>query len=288
MAKKNEFYPRAPKNNNTDYVFNLHYRRLLSIAANVFQWRGLPPSLPAWEIEKRLIRWGFAVIFNHPKYGMVTSDGSIFGVNIYNHADQFMYSQPKLGSGGGRLGVSGICIYNTSPDEDIIDGTGGSVMGDLLSWYARALTDVDVSQTVGVIKSRQTDGVVANTQLAANAIDDFYARLERGDFKIPFAPATVFENITDLVQRPTNSAGATIAALNDIKQQIMRGFYANFGVQTVAHKGERMITDEIDSDTDFLSANICDMLKQRKNAVAKINEIFGTKIEIEVNNYVAV
>lgn len=286
MARKNEFYPRAPKNNDTDRVFNFHYRRLLSIAANVFVWRGLPQSLPSWELEKRLFRWGWSVVFSHPKHGLVTADGSIYGVNIYNHADRFSYAQPKLGSGQGSLGVGGVCIYNTSPDMDIIDCSGGSVMGDLLAWYARALTDVDVSQTVITMKIRQTDGVVASTQTAANAIDEFYGRLERGELKTPFAPATVFENITDLVQRPTNSAGATIAALNDIKQQIMRGFYADFGVQTVAHKGERMITDEIDSDTDFLSANICDMLKQRKNAAAKINEVFGTKIRVGVNDYV--
>lgn len=288
MARKNEFYPRAPKNNDTDKIFQIHYRRLLAIAANVFVWRGLPPSIPAWEIEKRLFRWGWAVVFNHQKYGIVTSDGSIFGTNIYNHAERFIYSQPKLGDGRGALGVSGVCIYNSSPDMDVNDGAGGSVMGDLLLWYARALTDVDVSQTVGIMKTRQIDGVVANTQPAANALDEYYGRLERGELKVPFAPATIFENITDLVQRQSNSAGATLSALSDIKQQIMRNFYADFGVQTVAHKGERMIVDEIDSDTDFLSANVHDMLMQRKNAATKINEIFGTKIRVEVNNYVTI
>lgn len=275
-----------PKNNSLERVYYMHYRRLLSLASRVFCWRGLPPSLPSWEIERRLFRQGFAVVFKHPKYGLVTADGAIYGVNIYNHAENFNYSQPKLGSGNGRLGVSGVCVYNTSIDSDITNGGGGSVMGDLLEWFARMLTDIDISTTLLTIKARNTDGIIANNDLAKKALDAYFERLEAGEIKVPFAPANMFENVTDLVQRQS-TGGTSLADLLQAKSQIMREFYAVFGVQSVQHKNERLITDEITNDTDFLSANVEDMLEARQNAAAQINLKFGTNISVGVQNYVS-
>lgn len=276
----------VPKNNILERVYSMHWRRLLSLASRVFEWHGLPPSLPSWEIEKRLIVQGFAVVFKHPKYGLVTSDGAIYGVNIYNHAESFNYSQPKLGSGNGKLGVSGVCVYNTAVDSEIVSGQGGSVMRDLLEWYARALTDVDISITLLTIKARNTNGIIANNDLAKNALDSYFDRLEQGEIKVPFAPANMFENVTDLVQRQATAA-TNIPDLLQLKSALMRDFYAAFGIQSIQHKNERLITDEITNDTDFLRADIKDMLICRRTAAAQINETFGTKIVVGVSDYVS-
>ena len=281
MAKKT-----IPKNNSLERVYSMHVRHLLTLATRVFKWRGLPPSLPSWEIERRLFRQGFAVVFKHPKFGLVTSDGALYGVNIYNHAENFNYSQPRLGSGNGRLGVSGVCVYNTSIDSDITNGGGGSVMGDLLEWYARMLTDIDISITLLTIKARNTDGIIANNDLAKRALDDYFDRLEAGEIKVPFAPANMFDNVSDLVQRQS-TGGASLSDLLQSKSQIMRDFYATFGVQSIQHKNERLITDEITNDTDYLTANVEDMLTARRNAVEQINLKFGTNIIVEVQRYVS-
>lgn len=281
MSKKT-----IPKNNNLERVYDMHYRHLVSLATRVFNWRGLPPSLPSWEIERRLFRQGFAVVFKHPKFGLVTSDGALYGVNIYNHAENFNYSQPRLGSGNGRLGVSGVCVYNTSIDSDITNGGGGSVMGDLLEWYARMLTDIDISITLLTIKARNTDGIIANNDLAKRALDAYFDRLEAGEIKVPFAPANMFDNVSDLVQRQS-TGGASLSDLLQSKSQIMRDFYATFGVQSIQHKNERLITDEITNDTDYLTANVEDMLTARRNAVEQINLKFGTNIIVEVQRYVS-
>lgn len=281
MAKKT-----IPKNNNLERVYSMHLRHLSTLAARVFKWQNLPQTLPQYEIESRLFRQGFAVVFRHPKFGIVTSDGAICGVNIYNRAESFNYSQPKLGSGNGRLGVSGVCVYNTSVDSEIVSGAGGSVMRDLLEWYARALTDVDISITLLTIKARNTNGIIANNDLAKRAIDEYFDRLEQGEIKVPFAPANMFDNVTDLVQRQAVSA-TSVPDLMQLKSNLMRDFYATFGIQSIQHKNERLITDEITNDTDFLRADIADMLSCRQAAAAQINEIFGLNIFVEVNDYVS-
>ena len=281
MAKKT-----IPKNNNLERVYSMHLRHLSTLAARVFKWQNLPQTLPQYELESRLFRQGFAVVFRHPKFGIVTSDGAIFGVNIYNRAESFNYSQPKLGSGNGRLGVSGVCVYNASIDSEIVSGAGGSVMRDLLEWYARALTDVDISITLLTIKARNTNGIIANNDLAKRAVEEYFDRLEQGEIKVPFAPANMFDNVTDLVQRQAVSA-TSVPDLMQLKSNIMRDFYATFGIQSIQHKNERLITDEITNDTDFLRADIADMLACRQAAAAQINEIFGLNILVEVSEYVS-
>ena len=96
----------------------------------------------------------------------------------------------------------------------------------------------------------------------------------------------MFDNVTDLVQRQAVSA-TSVPDLLQLKSNIMRDFYATFGIQSIQHKNERLITDEITNDTDFLRADIADMLACRQAAAAQINEIFGLNILVEVNEYVS-
>lgn len=277
-----------PKNNNTARVFDIHFRALTNIALRVFVWDNLPPSLPQREIEIRLLLQGFDVVFNTDKYGIVTADGSIYGIDIYNHARYFTCTQPILGTKQGTIDLTGVCIYNTSIDSDITSGAAyRSVMRDLLGWYARMLTDIDVSITIMTLKSRATNGVMANSDAAKNALDKYYRDLERGDIYTPFAPTGgIFDNITDLIQHNVNNA-VSVSDLVQLKSQIMRDFYAAFGVQSIQHKNERLITDEITNDTDFLTANIDDMLTCRQRGADDLNRIFGLNVTVGVNSYVS-
>ena len=78
MAKKT-----IPKNNSLERVYSMHLRHLSTLAARVFKWQNLPQSLPQYELESRLFRQGFAVVFRHPKFGIVTSDGAIYEFHLF-------------------------------------------------------------------------------------------------------------------------------------------------------------------------------------------------------------
>ena len=282
---KNDYYDNQPvKNNNTPRVYRVRFAELFNIMVGLFRYHNLPASLPAYEIEKRLILQGFAPIFKVDGYGVVTSFGSIYGVDIYKHATSITYSQPRIGSGTRKIGIDSACIYGTPIDKDIMQAQRAQLL-QVLQWFARALTDIDVSITVATLKSRDANGIIAHTQSAKNALDGYYNQIEQGNIYVPFAPSAVFDNISDLIKSAKNASD--IPALLELRAQIMRLFYASFGIQSVQHKSERLITDEIDADTDFLSANIRAMLDIRREGVDEINRVFGLNIMVEVANYVS-
>jgi hypothetical protein len=52
-------------------------------------------------------------------------------------------------------------------------------------------------------------------------------------------------------------------------------------------KKERLITDEINSQEDYLCISLDVMEKSRKEAVKQINEMFGTDIRVKINPILA-
>lgn len=263
------------RGNDTRRIYDNYIRRLYGIAIRAFKWYNLPPSLPQNEIELRLIWQGFAPIFNHPKYGIVTSYGSLYGVNIYNHANHALYSQPTLGNGEFSIGIGGAVVYNTSWDMN-----GGSVMRDIIEWYARFLTDIDVSMNIAIVNGRGTRGIMAKTEQAKKALEDYYRKLQQGEYAVPFSNAGLLDDFQQLLMHNIND-NLSIDSMQELKIQTVRTFYNMYGIQMVDHKKERLITDEVETDIDYINSNIADMLTMRQNGAEMINKVLGTEIVVE-------
>lgn len=63
-------------------------------------------------------------------------------------------------------------------------------------------------------------------------------------------------------------------------------FYNDIGIRYNKDKKERMITNEVESDSQRLLININDMLECRREAVETINETFGLNISVKLSNEV--
>ena len=96
-------------------------------------------------------------------------------------------------------------------------------------------------------------------------------------------PGDELEKFT--VQGINNTAMPNIIAqLVELQQFIIGQFYQNIGIKfNSTNKKERLITDEINFQDDFLAVNLYTMLESRKEAVEKINELFGTDISVELS-----
>ena len=77
-----------------------YYVELLTEKANgMYIYSGLPDSLPSDQLELKLILDGYCVVFNHPKFGLVTCGGGLSGIDKYYLPTNFVYAQPALCSG---------------------------------------------------------------------------------------------------------------------------------------------------------------------------------------------
>lgn len=256
------------------YYFYL--RVLFEKCLGMFKYYNLPKSLPAEEIEKRLIWYGFCGIFNDKKYGITACDGGLSGVDQYYRPVEFTYAQPMLGSGTKKINEECIIIYNTQ--SDVVQPYG---FKELIMRYARLLADVDSSISIQLVNTRATKLNSVADDNTAKVVNNAMQALEAGE--------NYTVNQESLIDRWTpkdwNTAHPdTLEKLINARQSILNAFLEEIGVKSINEKRERMITNEVSADNQLLMVNTDDLLYKRKHGIKAVNDLFGTDIEVELND----
>lgn len=262
------------KNVKKGYYFYL--RVLYEKCLGMFKYYNLPKSLPAEEIEKRLIWFGFCGVFHTDKFGLITLDGGLSGVDQYYRPTSFVYAQPVVGSGELKINDKCVIIYNTQ--SDVIAPYG---FREMIQRYARLLSDVDASIDINLINSRATKLNSVADDNTATVVNNAMQAIEAGE--------NYTINQKSLIDRWTpkewNTAHPeTIEKLIAAKQSLLNAFLEEIGVKSINEKRERMITDEVTADNQLLMVNTDDLLYKRKQGIKAVNEMFGTDIKVELND----
>lgn len=270
--ENNKLYP--VKQVKKGYYFYL--RVLFEKCLGMFKYYNLPKSLPAEEIEKRLMWFGFAGVFNHKDYGLTVCDGGLSGVDQYYRPTKFIYAQPALGEGELKINDECVIIYNTQ--SDVVSPYG---FRELIMRYARLLADVDASIDIQLINTRATKLNSVADDNTAKVVNNAMQALESGELY------TI--NQDSLLDRWTpkdwNTAHPdTLEKLINAKQNLLNSFLEEIGVKSINEKRERMISNEVCADNQLLMVNTDDLLYKRIHGVNAINDMFGTEIEVELND----
>lgn len=256
--------------------YGFYIRMLFEKCLGMFEYTGLPKSLPAEEIEKNLMWFGFAGVYNDSKYGLTTVTGGLSGVDQYYRPTEFVYAQPALGSGNLKINDNCVIMYNTQ--TDLINPYG---FRELIQRYARLMADIDSSIDIQIINSRATKLNSVSNDMIATAVNNAMQALECGE------SYTVNQNsiLDGWTPKDWNTAHPeTIEKLIDAKQSILNAFLEELGVKSINEKRERMISNEVSADNQLLMVNTDDLLYMRRQGVKAINDMFGTNIAVNLND----
>lgn len=269
-------------------LFTTNLQTLVNLLAQKFVYTGLPDTLPATEIENRLLLTGHALILYNPDNNnneLITSYSSLYGIDVYNKPYQYTAVQAGLTKmAQGIIGVSAVVIYASTVDYSTPFTI--SPRFKMLRRFAQLLTDIDLSVDSALINDRSINAVVAKTTQAHEQLTDYYKRLIDGEYVVPFVNTGILD-MTDDLHKTQSIHGMTAAELYEFRKNVLKEFYTSNGIQVVKDKAERMITDEINADNDYLESNTRDELAFRQKGIAEVNKLFGTNINVEVNNYVS-
>lgn len=272
-------FPLMPKINNTNGNYRLHLKELTTIALKRFKYIGLPTTLPAQEIELRLINQGFAPVFQLDKFGIVTSYGSMFGQDQYFHSTHVTYTQPVLGSNQLEVGKDVAVIFDSTLSSYLSPVT---LSGEIISWFARLLADIDTTIAVSIINNRMTRGVVTKTSTAFDSYKNYLKDLEAGELSSAFTATGIIDGLQQILSHDIKET--SLESLLSCKQNIQKLFYNLYGFQFIMHKAERLIPDEIVNDTEYLSSFVIDLLESRQQGIAEVNAMWGLESEVVLNN----
>lgn len=249
---------------------------LLNKIISIFQWEGLPETLPEEEIEKKLLLNGFCGVYNHPIYGIITTDASISGISVYFTGSQMIFTNPIAGSHTLKIGKECVCGFN-----DILSKwSWKSHICEVIDRYARQLADIDSSISIALINSRATATPVSDNDAIAQSFREYRRKLEEGALE-SIVTRSMVEGF-NLLNNPVNDNRLT--ELYNAYNEVVKNFYMTIGVPFSEDKRERLINAEVTRGLKADEFNIYSMLKMREKFAEEINNMFNLSCSVKIND----
>lgn len=260
-------YQDKTKNINT-YVFNY-----LNKTNSMFKYHNLPESIPADMLESFLQRNGYVCIAKHENtlYAFV---GGLGGeLDVYYRPTICTVANPALN-----------LIKDFVIDKDCIimkNDTNLQGLLPIILRYSSMLVENDVSMVLATYNTRIQKIVSASDDGTIASAKEYLSQIVSG--KQGIIADNAFLKSLDVKDSSTDNK--IIEELIKQNQYLKSSMLNEIGLQANTNlKKERLVSAEIESNSESLYPIVDDMLKCRKNALEKVNEMFGTNIEVEFNS----
>lgn len=251
---------------------NLTYRqylnRLTELAISMFEWKNLPDTVDARYLELHLFETGCMVYFKDEVIGDLCLDCIVNG-----RLD--VYGNPLLRRAySGYNNYQKLLKYNNSV---IIWNNylhGNSILD--VEMFARRLYNIDRIIDVNA-NAQKTPVLLQGTEKQRLTLLNLYKEY---DGNAPFIFGDKNLDINSLKAFSTN-APYVCDKLYQLKTQIWNEALTYLGITNInIQKKERLITDEVTRNQGGTIASRYSRLESRRQAVEKINDMFGTNIEV--------
>lgn len=266
MGRRKTFFGESALNNNL--TFMQYVNRLTELSIAMFEWGNLPDTVDERYIELRLFMTGSVVYFRDDVIGDLCLDCISQG--------QFdVYGNPTR-----RRAYSAYNNYNaflTDKDSVIVWNNyirSNSVLD--VRMFAQRLYNLDRIIDVNA-NAQKTPVLVQGTEKQRLTLLNLYKEYDGN------APVIFGDKNLDLNALKVLSTGAPYVAdkLYQLKTQIWNEALTYLGISNLnIQKKERLVTDEVQRNQGGTIASRYSRLESRRQAAAKINNMFGTNIEV--------
>lgn len=251
---------------------NLTYRqylnRLTELAISMFEWKNLPKTVDARYLELHLFETGCMVYFKDEVIGdlcldcIVNGRLDVYGNPLLRRAYSGYNNYQKLL----KYNNSVIIWNNYLHSNSILD----------VEMFARRLYNIDRIIDINA-NAQKTPVLVLGNEKQRLTLLNLYKEY---DGNAPFIFGDKNLDINALKALSTN-APYVCDKLYQLKTQIWNEALTYLGISNInIQKKERLITDEVTRNQGGTIASRYSRLESRRQAVEKINDMFGTNIEV--------
>lgn len=258
---------------NKDQTINETKKGFYNKTLSMFHYENLPESLPYIELEKLLQIKGYAFITDKFEGELYAFDGALSGkLDVYGNYKEVIISNPLFQSKTLELNKDCVMIKN----DDLCTG-----LEPLYKKNAIVLTETDLSLMLANYNSRIQTLISANDDNTVSSAKEYLDRLVDGEIGI-IAETKLFDSLK-VHSKSVN--GLNLNQLIELQQYLKANVLNEIGLNANYNmKRERLNTSEVEMNTDNLYPFIENMLNNRIQGIEKVNELFGTSIEVEFNN----
>ena len=244
----------------------------LAKTQSMFEYEGLPDSIPQKELERLLQTTGNAFVTSVDGVLYALSGGKGGEPDVYGRATLYTVANPAL-----KLNKT----YDIQKDGVLIENdSNGESLLPLIGRYAVLHTDGLISLNTASILTRITMLISASDDKTKQSADEFLRKIQDGEFSI-IGENTFFKGVNMQTAPTTNSV--YITQLIELIQYYKASMYNELGLNANYNmKRERLNLGEVSMNVDVLLPYVDNMLKERQNAVEKINAMFNTEISVKL------
>lgn len=252
--------------NNRTYL--QYYNRLLELAINMYEWKGLPPSVDERFLELTLFSDGMAVFFRDEVLGdlclqcMVGGNLDVYRIPIERTAYATNRYQAHLNN------TNSVIIFNNyTHTNSMLD----------VEMYARRLYEIERTIDVNV-KAQKTPLVIRATENQRLTLKNMYMQYDGNE---PFIFGD--KNLDmDGIKVLKTDAPYVADKLNILKRQIWNEALTYLGIENSnTEKKERLVSDEVTTNLGGVEAQRYCRLNSRRQAAKAINAMFGLNITVD-------
>lgn len=259
---------------NKDNVLSDHLCYMLIRALSMFKYNNLPETIPQRTLELYLLINGYTGWYKYED-NLYVLRGSLGGEPDANYMPTvFTFSNPALDISR-NAEIDKDCII--MPNDDMYLG-----LLPLMRRYATALTENELSMFIADINARMQSLISSGDDATFESAKKYLKDIEDGKLGV-IADEDFFEGIK--AQPLSGSAQTSITNLIELEQYLKAGFFNDIGLNANYNmKRESLNSNESQLNDDMLYPLIDNMLKCRREALEKVNAMFGTDITVELNS----
>ena len=261
-------YDYKSKTRNVSNMNSYMFAKTLSM----FEYQGLPETIPQRELERLLQTNGYAFIteVNGELYALV---GSLAGTekDPYGQPTEITINNVALNFNKTmNLKTDGVLIRN----DDLSFG--------LLPLFEKGntlLAENDVNMVMWGINSRIQKLITAPDDKSRESAEIYMNKIIGGDLSI-IADNALFDGVK--MQAPAASSGAGVQQMIEYHQFVKSNLYNEIGLSSNFNmKRERLISSEVDQAEDSLFPLVYNMMENRISGIAAMNKTFGLNITVD-------
>lgn len=249
---------------------------MLARTQRMFEYDGLPETIPQRNLEMLLQINGYAVFANVPEKGLYAFRAGLGGVpNAYYEPTKAIIANPGLQFNlDGKIGEDVIVVRNDSFYQGLMP---------MMGKYAALLSEGDISIRYALLNSRLSKFLTARDDNTKESAKKVLQDIENGtDLALFLADDFLTEA---LKESNSPNRDTYVKDLIECYQYEKASWYNDLGVQSQFNmKREAINSEESALNDDALLPLIEDMLEMRKQGLEQVNKLFGTSISVRLSS----
>ena len=259
-------------------LIDFHFGMALTKTLKIFEYEGLPDTIPFRELEKILQLNGFAYWLKKDGNLYVFWGGLGGRPDEYYRPTNFIVANPYLQFFKTvKVNEEGVLMWND------YSHMGLNLM---IRRYAELMAECDITLRFGLVNDRLVSILYATNDNAKQSAEDFLKDVEDGaKLGVIMGDTWLDDNGDFRVNEYRKANSQDLKAIMELQQYIKASFFNDIGLQANYNMKRESINDsEAGMNEESLKPFIDDMLESRQEAIKRINEQFGTNISVKLSS----